>query len=243
MSDGFAKALECALTADADVFGDKDRPSPRRRLTRMAELVPRCVPQCCGAVVTLAADGDWASAASHPDLAELAEVQLRTGEGPIPQAMRTWTSAQVTDVLGEGGWPRYRAAALEAGVRSSVTLPFRCPGVTLTMTVYRFWPGPLRQSVEAPLALLGGLLATTVARDLRYEEALAAVDQMNTAVRSRPVVDQACGILMHATGCDADEAFGTLRRISQQSNQKLVTIARHVVETRGRGLRSRPAGS
>lgn len=241
MSDRPVHPLECALAAGADVFGGTEDASPRRRLTRMAELFPQCVPECCGATATLTTDDERTSAASHPDLAELAAVQLRTGEGPIPQAMRTNEPAHVTDVLCVDDWPTYRAVALDTGVRSSATLPFRRSGMTVTVTVYRFQPGKMRQATETPLALLGELLTSLVVHDRRYEKALVAVDQMDAAMRSRPIVDQACGILMHATGCDAEEAFATLRRISQQANEKLVDVAKNVVETRGRVLRPSPA--
>lgn len=239
MPQANGSALECALTTGADVFGGVEDTAPRRRLARMAELVPRCVPECCGATATMAADGDSASAASHPDLADLAEVEMTTGEGTIPEALRTNAPAEVTEVLRADRWPVFRAAALGTGVRSSTTLPFHRQGMSLTVTVYGFQPGPLRRSAEVPMTVLGELLVSAVARDRRYEQALAAVDQMEGAMRSRPLVDQACGILMHATGCDADAAFGTLRRISQQRNEKLVDVARTVVRTRGAALRSR----
>lgn len=230
--------LECALTAGgADVFAGLDDASPQRRLARLVELVPLCVPECCGATATLSADGDSTVAASHPDLADLTEVQLATGEGTIPEALRTNEPAEVTDVLCADGWPNFRAAALDTGVRSGATLPFNRQGLSLTVTLYGFQPGPLRRTAEAPVTVLGELMASAVAQDRRYEMALAAVDQMDAALRSRPVVDQACGILMHATGCGPDEAFDKLRRFSQQRNEKLVDIARTVVSTRGAALR------
>jgi AmiR/NasT family two-component response regulator len=62
------------------------------------------------------------------------------------------------------------------------------------------------------------------------------VDQLETALRSRPVIDQASGILMHVMGCAPAEAFGMLRRISQRTNRKLAEVAGEVVRTNGQGL-------
>lgn len=239
MADVGTGVLECALAAGADVFGGQHDVSPRRRLAGMAELIPRCVPECCGATATLLTEDERVEVASHPDLATLAEIELTTGEGTIPQAVSSGESARVGDVLAQGDWPHYRAAALAAGVRSSATLPFRRPGMLLTLTGYSFRPDGLTGNVQRPVRLLGELLASVVAADQRRERALVAVAQMDAALRSRPLVDQACGILMHAIGCDAAAAFETLRRISQQRNTKLVDVAGAVVRTRGRGLTAR----
>ncbi|WP_338059909.1 ANTAR domain-containing protein [Streptomyces ossamyceticus] len=65
---------------------------------------------------------------------------------------------------------------------------------------------------------------------------LTELDQLGAALRTRPVVDQACGIVMHVLGCDAEAAFAVLRRISQGTNRKLAEVASVVVEKRGRGL-------
>lgn len=58
----------------------------------------------------------------------------------------------------------------------------------------------------------------------------------SSAPRPRPVVDQACGIVMPVLGCDADAAFDVLRRISQGTRRKLSDVASTVVDKRGRGL-------
>ncbi len=60
-----------------------------RSLNRLAELAVREVPGCCGASAILLRDRELVGLAStHPDLAELTDFQLRTGQGPVVQAMR-----------------------------------------------------------------------------------------------------------------------------------------------------------
>src|SRR3989442_1758573 len=89
---------------------------------------------------------------------------------------------------------------------------------------------------HGPARALGDFAMTCLVRDRSYRAALTELDQLGTALRSRPLVDQACGIVMHVLGCDADAAFGVLRRISQGSNRKLSDVAAGVVERRGGGL-------
>ncbi len=217
-----------------------------RALARLAEEAAQCAPGACGAAATAGIGGGQAvpAAVTHPDLAPLVSVQFEAGDGPIPAAVRSGEPAAADDLLAERRWPDYRAVALEAGVRSCATLPFRHSELTLTVTVCGFRPGLMDARTRTVAALIGDLATRTLARDRAYERALTEVDQLDTAMRSRPVIDQACGILMHVLGCDADTAFRLLRSQSQRTNSKLADLARDVVRTRGEGVEAglaRPA--
>lgn len=210
---------------------------PGRRLSELAEQAVRCTPACCGASTTVSDGGDEQPiAVTHPDLAGLVSVQLRSGDGPIPAAEEWGTPVDAEDLLRDERWPAYRAMALDAGVRSCVTLPFQRGGLTVTLTLFSFRPGALDAPGRGPAQALGDLATTSFVRDRHYRAALTELDQLGTALRTRPVVDQASGIVMHVLGCDADTAFGVLRRISQTTNRKLADVAAALVETKGRGL-------
>ncbi|WP_431777014.1 ANTAR domain-containing protein [Streptomyces cucumeris] len=222
-----------------------DAPSLGRGLADLAEQALAHTPTGCGAAATAmaapdgqgsAADGGPATAATHPDLSSLVSVQLSAGEGPIPDAQQGGCPVGADDLLRETRWPAFRAWALDAGIRSTVTLPFACDGLEVTVSLYGLRPGPLAEAARGTTELLGDLATESLARDRLYRDALAQVDQLDAALRSRPVVDQACGIVMHVLGCDPDEAFDLLRRTSQRSNRKLTELAGTVVRTRGRGL-------
>ncbi|MEU4895573.1 ANTAR domain-containing protein [Streptomyces sp. NPDC044780] len=221
-----------------------DAPTLGRGLAELAEQAAAGTPDSCGATATAVlaqdplrdADADPTTAATHPDLSALVSVQLNSGEGPILAAIDTGRPAGADDLLHDDRWPRYRARALAAGVRSTASLPFACDGLTVTVSVYGLRPGPLKKAAQGVTGLLGDLATESMARDRLYRAALAQVDQLDAALRSRPVVDQACGIVMYVLGCDADQAFDLLRRISQRSNRKLAELAETVVRSRGRGL-------
>ncbi|MFE6780358.1 ANTAR domain-containing protein [Streptomyces sp. NPDC057702] len=176
------------------------------------------------------------TAATHPDLSALVAAQLSRGEGPIPAALRTGRPSVAEDLLRERRWPHYRADALAVGVRTSLTLPFAYDGLDVTITLYGLRPGVLGPADRERVELLGDLTVANLVCARRYRAALVEVDQLDTALRTRPVVDQACGILMHITGRDAPAAFDLLRRMSQRSQRKLAELAETVVRSRGRGL-------
>jgi hypothetical protein len=215
-----------------------------RGLADLAEQAVSCTPASCGATATAVLardpsggpDDEPTTAATHPDLSALVSVQLRAGEGPILAALDSGRPAGADDLLHDLRWPRFRATALDAGVRSSATLPFECDGLAVTISVYGLRPCPLEKAAQGATELLGDLTTESLAKDRLYRAALAEVDQLDAALRSRPVVDQACGIVMYVLGCDADRAFDLLRRTSQRTNRKVVDLAETVVRTRGRGL-------
>lgn len=214
---------------------------PGRRLSDLVEQVARCTPGCCGASTTVVEGGveggtDRSAAVTHPDLAPLVTVQLRSGDGPIVEALESGEPVEAFDLLREERWPEYRALALDAGVRSSVTIPFRRSGLVVTLSLYSFRSGALKGAPHGPARVLGDLAVGCLVRDRSYRAALTELDQLGAALRSRPVVDQACGIVMHVLGCDAEAAFQVLRRISQGANRKLADVAAGVVDKRGRGL-------
>ncbi|MES4902725.1 MULTISPECIES: GAF and ANTAR domain-containing protein [unclassified Streptomyces] len=223
---------------------ETDAPSLDRGLAELAEQAASCTPASCGATATAILDPasggsaveEQPTAATHPDLSALVSVQLASGEGPIPAARATGRPEGADDLLYDPRWPGYRARALDAGVRSSATLPFVSEGLTVTISVYGLRPGPLEEAAQGATRLLGDLATESLARDRRYRAALTEIDQLDTALRSRPVVDQACGIVMYVLGCDADVAFDLLRRTSQRTNRKLAELAETVVRTRGRGI-------
>jgi GAF domain-containing protein len=185
-------------------------------------------------VVDGGADGP--TAATHPDLAPLVAVQLSSGEGPVPAALESGEPTRAADLLRDRRWPEFRAVALDAGIRSVVTIPFRRSGLTVTLSLYSFRPGALEDAAHGPARALGEFAVRCLVRDRSYRAVLTELDQLGAALRSRPVVDQACGIVMHVLGCDADAAFHVLRRISQGTNRKLSEVAGVVVDKRGRGL-------
>ncbi|GAB3644943.1 ANTAR domain-containing protein [Streptomyces sparsus] len=217
--------------------------SPARSLAQLAERVARASRDCWAVAVTVAdgSEGDDPLgnehvALTHPDLSALLEIERRGAGGPFTDALRSRRLVGSEDLLDERRWPEYRARALEMGLRSVVALPCGRDGLTITLSLYGVRPRRPEDAVDGVMTLLGDLTAGELIRDHQYREVLVQVAQLDAALRSRPVVDQASGIIMHIAGCDADEAFTLLRSLSQHSNRKLSELAEAVVSTRGRGL-------
>src|SRR6266568_1296819 len=92
-----------------------------RSLSKLAELAAWQVPSCSGASAVVWRDGEVVNAAStHPDLAELTDLQLRSDSGPLVEAAQSGAAISCPDTLDETRWPDFAEAALRRGVRCSV---------------------------------------------------------------------------------------------------------------------------
>jgi hypothetical protein len=95
---------------------------------------------------------------------------------------------------------------------------------------------------EGILALFTSPAAAGIVVAGRYAEARDLAAQLEQALRSRAVIDQAIGIIMAESRCDADQAFGMLRRASNNRNMKLRDLAAEIVTRVGGGPSPRPPG-
>jgi hypothetical protein len=177
------------------------------------------------------------TAASHPDLSELDEVQLASGHGPTIDALTEGTQMSCRDTLSEVRWPEYTSRALSIGVRSSLSLVHKPRNAetsdqfALTLTLYATRPRVLDAS-RAPVAELLIAFGIAVMRNTStYDAAQRTVRQLSEGADSRAVVDQAKGILMVGLSCSADEALRRMREISQTRHIKVTEVARRIVES------------
>lgn len=214
-------------------------------LHRVTQLASRAVTGCAGATSlrwTLSEPHEpLVSAASHPDLAELVDLQIARGDGPIFDAVHTRRPVSCEDTLAETRWPGYVAAMLRRGVRCFTTTVHEYEQVLITLTVYGVVPGSLDPRQRALAALLVAQGGAAVSNTREFDDVHRTAVQLRQAVEARAVVDQAKGILMHALGCDAERAFAELRRISQTRHVKLTAIAQRIVS--GKGLADPSGGA
>jgi hypothetical protein len=213
-----------------------------KSLSKLAEMAVRQVPGCAAAHATIWRDGELtAAAASHPDPAELVDLQLRTGAGPLLAAVRDGSPVSCPDTLTEERWPGWAEAALRRGMRSSVHLVRQAPPRMLVLALFGVRPRSLDADGVPMAETLARFGSTVFANSLAYGTAQRTATQLKDSVAARAVTDQAKGILMHALKCDAEEALRHLRRESQRRHVKVTEIAAQVIATHAAGERTRPA--
>ena len=217
-------------TADLLNVANKSLP---RSLNELVSLASRQVRACSGAAAALWRDSEpLVMAASHPDVSGLTEIEIASGRGPEIEALASHATISCPDTLTEDRWPEYVQAALAGGVRCSVTLAHVAGTAAVTLSLFGARPRVLDPE-ELPLAeLLVAVGGTVIGNMSSYTDAERTALQLQEAAQSRALVDQAKGILMHALGCSADQAFDRMREISQQHNLKVTEVARRIIESR-----------
>jgi GAF domain-containing protein len=214
-------------------------------LTRVAEFAVLAIPGADGAGLTLIEAGHSDTiVASAPFVSQVDEIQYSIGQGPCITAAaeaRTMRSGSLdTDAL----WPRFGPLVGHIGVHSALSLPLLIPdGVLGAMNVYAH----ARDAFDDRAALVGELFAVPAAIAVQNAQVLAQAKrlatQLQAALTSRTIIDQAKGILISRIGCTAEEAFDRLRQRSQSENQKVHTVAQSVVDeamNRARARHTRP---
>jgi GAF domain-containing protein len=216
----------------ADVLLGEDEPVDTT-LRRVADLAARTVPGCDAAGITLFLDGSPRTAA-HTDQRTLSvdRQQYDKGEGPCLEAIRTGASQLVDVEEARERWPGFTEAAIGAGVRSFLAAPLPVGKSFIgALNLYSSSRDGFDRLDEAFVILLTEQAAVTVAAAQRYLAARHLATQLDEAMRSRGVIEQAKGVLMARHRVDEDRAFQLLRQASQDRNVKLRTIAREIVDS------------
>jgi ANTAR domain/GAF domain len=207
-----------------------------KSLSKLAELAVRQVPGCAAAHATIWRDGELAAAAaSHPDAAELIDLEISVGQGPLTAAVREGRPVSCRDALDAEQWPWWAAEALRRGLRSSIHLVRQSSSITLVLALFGVRPGALDADGVPMAETLARFGSTLFANSLAYGQAQRTATQLKDSVAARAVTDQAKGILMHALGCDADEALRYLRRESQRRHVKVTEVAARVITSHAQG--------
>jgi GAF domain-containing protein len=176
--------------------------------------------------------GDLEVVASTSEASTLVEtMQLDARSGPCWTCFTTAEPVLLPDVdVDAGRWPEFVVVAREQGFRSVHAVPLR-----------------LRGTVIGTLNLLGSVVGVLGERDVRVAQALADVatigilqeralresslvqQQLQGALDTRVVIEQAKGVVAHVRGVSTDEAFVLIRRHARDNRLKLADVAQQLV--------------
>jgi GAF domain-containing protein len=204
-------------------------------LAQVAELAKQLMPSGTEVSVTLVQGEHATTPAFTGQVAkDLDETQYAYGFGPCLSAAEGAANVQIHDTANEdrAQWQPFAQAAHGKGVRStlSVGLPVQ-QRVIGALNVYSPRPDAFdEQSVEL-MELFAAHAAVAVANAALFASATHRAEQLQIAMASRAVIEQAKGILMAQRRCTAEEAFDVLVVASQRANKKLREIATAIVES------------
>jgi transcriptional regulator with GAF, ATPase, and Fis domain len=158
--------------------------------------------------------------------------QSQTDQGPCPECFHTGRPVAVADLsTAASRWPRFVAEARQIGFASVHALPMRLrTNVIGALNLFGTRPGALAEDTirlgqaMADVATIGLLQA----RAIRDRQTLA--EQLQTALNSRILIEQAKGVIAERRRLDMDQSFTLLRGTARASNRRLSELARAVVD-------------
>jgi GAF domain-containing protein len=127
----------------------------------------------------------------------------------------------------------FATAALAAGIRSVHSAPMRVHGKTIgAFSLFRGEVGFIA-SRDLPLAQgFADIAAVAILQERTVSETRGVVEQLQRALDSRVVIEQAKGILAERGHASVDAAFIVIRAYSRAHNLRLSVVAQSVIENR-----------
>jgi GAF domain-containing protein len=178
-------------------------------------------------------DGELAVVASTSERSRLVEMmQLSSGFGPCVECFTTGNPVTVSDVddLGDR-WPGFREAAIGQGFHSVHGVPLRLRGQIIgTLNLFRTQTGELSAEDIAVAQGLADVATIGILQERALREADIARGQLQHALDSRVLIEQAKGVVAHTRSVDMDGAFRALRAYARSNNMNLRDVADLVVK-------------
>jgi GAF domain-containing protein len=170
------------------------------------------------------------AAASSEPCRLLETFQLQTDEGPCVDCFASGQPVAAPDLSRSERWLHFASAAVEVGFLSVHAVPMRLRAQTIG--ALSFFTGE-RGALDESLLRLGRALADVATIGLLQQRAIhhrdLLADQLQTALSSRIVIEQAKGILAERLHVDIDQAFALLRRGARSHNRRLSDLAYAIV--------------
>jgi len=176
--------------------------------------------------------GELRVVAASSEAVRLLELfQLQSDEGPCLDCFRSGQPVSAADLGADRRWPQFAAAAGQAGFSAVQALPMRLRDQVIgALNLFRGAAGDF----DADSVRVGQALADVATISLLHERSMRRSDTLNeqlqAALNSRVVIEQAKGKLAERLGIDVNQAFTLLRDQARNRNQRLSDLARAFVD-------------
>ncbi len=202
-------------------------------LQTVADLSKTVMPGRPETSVTLLVRDEPTLMASTGQLAvDLDERQYERGHGPCLHAARTGEVIEVADARTDPRWRDYLSRAVERGCLSSLSVPLRIDEdqqVSGALNIYARDADAFDEDSRSAATRFGPYAAVAAGNLHAYQSARDMADNLQRALDSRAVIDQAKGVLIERYKLTPDQAFQLLAQASMKANRKVRDIADHLV--------------
>jgi GAF domain-containing protein len=184
-------------------------------------------------------------ASSTTTMRDLELYEIQASDGPCIECYRTGVavSDQALSTTARR-WPRFTPAAMNAGFRSVSALPLRLRKTTVgALNLFRTGEGRLSPSDLAAAQAFADVATIAILQHRAAFDARTVNEQLNHALNSRILIEQAKGRLAERANLDVSEAFAWLRTYARRHNLRLVGVAQAFLDGHLTSSALQPPGS
>jgi len=166
-------------------------------------------------------------ASSTSTMRDLELYEIQSSDGPCIECYRTGlaVSDQNLDTTAQR-WPLFTPAAKDAGFRSVSAVPMRLRTTTIgALNLFRTSNTRFSASDQAGAQAFADVATIAILQHRAAFDAQALNEQLNHALNSRILIEQAKGRLAERAGIDVNEAFDWFRAYARSHNLRLVDVA------------------
>lgn len=166
-----------------------------------------------------------ASSSERAGLLELFELQNE--QGPCLDCFRDGQPVTEEDLSAHPDrWPLFACEALGSGFRSAVALPMRWRDRVIgALNLFRATPGALDEASMHTGRAMADIATIGILQERAVREARVLAEQLQSALSSRVVIEQAKGVLAEKATVSVDHAFQMLRSYARRNNRRLHDVA------------------
>ena len=227
---GRADALAEAFVGLADTLVDDY--DVIELLHRLTTYCVRLLPIDAAGILLSDQRGELRVLASSTEEARIVQqFAVESGEGPALECFQSSRDVAVADLRDDGQrWPSYAERAEKAGFRAVYAVPLRLRAQTIgALSIFRVEPGLLTTEDVRIGQGLADMATISILHERALSQRTVLVDQLQFALTSRVIIEQAKGVLAERCGVDMSEAFTMLRKHARNNNLRLADVAKGVV--------------
>jgi GAF domain-containing protein len=206
-------------------------------LTRLVDYSVELLTAQAGAIMLADPHNQLRVAAYSSEDARLAELmQLQADQGPCLDCYRSGSPVNVADLTQAAPrWPRFVAAATATGeptFRSVHAVPLRLRGQAIgAMNLFCHHPEAMPTDDLALGQAMADVATIAILQERAIRRAEVLTEQLQAALNSRVIIEQAKGVLAQHAGLRMDQAFTQLRGYARAHNRRLAEVARDLADT------------
>lgn len=200
-------------------------------------LADRCVEifgvAAAGLMLAQTPGGRLQALASSSEAIRILELfEEQSEEGPCPDCYRSGEPVVNRNLAGAADlWPNFTPRALAAGFDSVHALPMRLRGATIgALNLFCADAHQMEEADVAAAQALADVATIAILQNRRIAESLVLNRQLQGALKSRIVIEQAKGIVAERSHCSMESAFAHLRSYARMRNLRLADVASGTVD-------------